>query len=716
MEIRDLAERVLFSPTLQEKLDPAGELTDEQPGKAILVPKTPERPLALQIKKGGEMAHFPHVQELEQEEPRARLLHFFANHELLATELMALVLLRFPEAPKAFRRGVAKTLMEEQVHTNLYLDRMKDLGCEFGSYPVTGYFWDVLKGMESPLDYVAGLPLTFEQANLDFSRYFGGVFETIGDEESKKLMDRIYRDEIRHVAYGLKWFRTWKKPELSDWDAYQGQLKVPMSPRRAKGSPYNFEGRTRSGFDLEFIQSLSVYSKSRGRCPDVYYFNPFAEMEMSRGRSFTPTKQQCEMQSDLETLPQFFGSEDDVVLVTRKPRLNWLLALSRAGLPVPEFEVLQDGQIDPAAELLERNLGSFKPWALSPKVVALTDVLRGRLKNMDEISAFEASGVGRMSLFSKTTGAELLKEMLQAEALDKAGWLCPVTEIGRFVSEANEAGNSVEEWRRQGFERLVAKADYGAAGSRMIRLWERDLIESQLRWMEKVLRQRERLVIEPWHERVLDFSAHYDVGLESTKFKGFVRMINDQRGQFLAASLASNLTNGLDAEIPRFLHGPTGNRHRDLYAKLGDLIHRRCREVNYTGPVGIDSYIYRENDGTLRLKPVVEMNPRYTMGRLALSARKWVAPGRDITVALFSPVQLRMLGIGSFEKLAEFLAQRFPLELMEKPKLRISSGAFCLTDPSLATQCVAILFVGTSGVSWFGEHVASPSSADLQDR
>ena len=704
VEIRELAERVLFSANLEDKLAPAGDLTDERPGKAVLAPKSPERPSDLRIKRGGEMAHFPHLQELEQEEPRARLLHFFANHELLATELMALVLLRFPGAPKAFRRGVAKTLMEEQVHTNLYLDRMKALGCGFGSYPVTGYFWDVLKDMGSPLDYVAGLPLTFEQANLDFSRYFGGVFDTIGDEESKKLMDRIYRDEIRHVAYGLKWFRTWKQPEESDWEAYQNQLRLPLSPRRAKGTVYNVEGRKKSGFDLEFIQSLSVYSKSRGRCPSVFYFNPFVEMEMSRGRSFTPTKQQCEMQKDLETLPQFFGSEDDVVLVSRKPRLHWLLALSRVGMPVPEFEVLKDGAIDSDSELLGRKLGSFQPWALSSPALALAGPLSRRFQNLGEIAAFEKGGAKRVALFSKSTGAEFLREVVRSEGLPE--WICPLEDVGSSISQENEARDTVDEWRNRGFERLIAKADYGAAGSRAIRLWERDLADSQLRWMEKVLRQEERLVIEPWHERVLDFSAHYDVAADGATFKGFVRMINDQRGQFLGASLASNLTAGLDAAIPKFLHGPEGNRYRDLYSRLGDRVFQRCREVGYEGPVGIDAYVYRQADGALRLKPVVEMNPRFTMGRMALSLRKWIAPGRDMALALLSPVQLRALELESFEALAEFLTQRFPLAVIEEPKRRLAEGAFCLTDATFAKQCVAVLFVGRPSLSWFVKEVA----------
>src|SRR6187402_111858 len=165
MEIREFAGRVLFAATLEEKLQGSVDLTDEQPGPALVTPTAPGRPAGLGFKPAGTARDsFPGTRRLEQSSERGRLLHFFANHELLATELMALVLLKFPDAPAAFRRGVLRTLKEEQEHTRLYLQRMKECGIHFGEIPVSGYFWRAVAGMESPMDYVAGLSLTFEQA------------------------------------------------------------------------------------------------------------------------------------------------------------------------------------------------------------------------------------------------------------------------------------------------------------------------------------------------------------------------------------------------------------------------------------------------------------------------------------------------------------------------------------------------------------------------
>ena len=98
MELREFAERVLFATTLEEKLQSPGVISDERPGSALGTPDAPGRPRGLNFKPTGtSRGEFPGTRHLEQADERGRLLHFFANHELLATELMALVLLKFPD-------------------------------------------------------------------------------------------------------------------------------------------------------------------------------------------------------------------------------------------------------------------------------------------------------------------------------------------------------------------------------------------------------------------------------------------------------------------------------------------------------------------------------------------------------------------------------------------------------------------------------------------
>ncbi len=563
MELRDFAEQVLFATNLDEKLQSPAFVTDERPGSPLLTPQAPGRPAELRFKpQATGKADFPGVHRLEREHERGRLLHFFANHELLATELMALALLRFPDAPAAFRRGVWQTLKDEQVHTRLYVQRMRECGIQFGELPVSGYFWRSVAPMESPLDYVAGLCLTFEQANLDFCRYFARGFQAVGDGDTAGLLDRIYRDEIGHVAYGLKWFRRWKNPDESDWEAFCRQLKFPLSPQRAKGLTLNVEGRRAAGLDPAFIAELNVYSQSKGRTPSVFVFNPFAEGHIARGKRFTPVRHQRMLASDLANLPQFLCRPDDIVLVAKRPSVEFLSAVKQAGFPLPEFVELKEGRINPASGLCQRKIGSLRPWAWGPDSLELLQPLFTKVTG-EARTASQRFNDGIAGLYSKAWSAAFLRTVLARSRRDegvspnpsehlKVGravpsapggaaqihtirtspeargapgtarptsepWLCTEHEAGVAVDTVEDALEAIAAIRQRGHHRVVAKEAHGLAGHNAIRLWESEVMAAQQRWLGHALQDGRQVVIEPWLERELDFSVQLEMGPRSLR-------------------------------------------------------------------------------------------------------------------------------------------------------------------------------------------------------
>ncbi len=711
MELRELAERVLFATTLEEKLQCPAVVTDERPGAALAAPPTPGRPPELTFKPAGSAkAELPGLHRLDDERERGRLLHFFANHELLATELMALVLLRFPEAPAAFRRGVLQTLRDEQEHTRLYRARMQACGIAFGELPVSGYFWRAVSGMSSPMDYVAGLSLTFEQANLDFARHFARSFATVGDAETAKLLDQIYRDEIGHVAYGLKWFRRWKQAGQSDWDAFCQQLKFPLSPQRAKGLALNVEGRRAAGFDAAFIAELDVYSQSKGRTPSVFVFNPFAEARIALGKAFTPVKHQAQLARDLANLPQFLCRQDDIVLVDQRPAVEFLSGIKQAGFPLPEFVEVGRGVL-PA--LAHRKLGRLRPWAWGPDSVELLAPLFANLTGEERTA--ESSFHERIApLYSKAWSAEFLKRWLarsrRCEEADLDGltatdsaslprrlpWLCTPDEVGIAVDALDAALAAIAAIRARRHHRIVVKQAFGLAGHNALRLWEPELLEPQRRWLEKSLLGGRQLVIEPWLERVVDFSVQLEMGADGLQLLGYTGLQTDAKGQFVANTAAPNHVRSLPSAVlkcfrdrpgaPALLHG--------LFADLLQRLAPELKAAGYLGPVGVDAFVYRDTEGRARLKPVVEINPRYTMGRLTLELMKRVAPGAHGTFRLVNAAGLRTAGYANFPAYAQHLRENFPLHLVGEPVPKIRAGALCLNDPAQAQAVLAVFQVG----------------------
>ena len=696
MELREFAESVLFGTTLEQKLRAPGELTDEHPGSAIVTPAAPGRPGHLNFKANATgKSEFPGPHQLEKNGERGKLLHFFGNHELLATELMALVLLKFPAAPAAFRQGVLKTLKDEQAHTRLYIERMQACGVEFGALPVSGYFWRCVSPMEHPLDYVASLCLTFEQANLDFARHYAKSFVTIGDRETGNLLENIYRDEIGHVAHGLKWFRRWKNPGQSDWEAFCRTLKFPLSPQRAKGLTLNVEGRRAAGFDPQFIAEINVYSQSKGRTPSVFVFNPFAEGFIAEGKTFNPAKPQAQLARDLENLPQFLCRQDDIVLTRQKPSVEFLSGIKQAGFLLPEFV-----ETSAVHDLPKRKLGSLRPWAWGPDSFELLKPIFGGVtgEKRAEENRFNA---GLARLYSKSWSADFLREIIARHSSfenrkSNFDWLCGENEIGVAANSFAETLAAIAKIRERGHHKIVIKEALGVAGSNAMRLFEPEILETQKRWLQNALARKRELVVEPWLERELDFSIQLEMDGSGLKLCGFTGLVNDARGQFVANYAEPHHHKKIPAKIISHFRAAAdiSGALLALFQFIFEELAVKLRAVDFTGPLGLDAFIYRDAAGRVKLKPVVEINPRYTMGRVLVELMRQTSQNCFGSFRLVNAAQLRAAGFENFSSYAKSLAAQFPRQLEREPATRIRSGIFCLNDPLTAQVCLAIFGVG----------------------
>ena len=258
MELREFAERILRSELLDEKLARAeGPLTDERPGEAWR-PEQPARSAELQFAPHRTAPSMPKLGAFHDPAKRAVAHHIMANHELQALEVMAWVLVAFPDAPTEFRSGMVAIMADEQRHTRMHVERAATLGLPFGSVRVNCYIWRKAQQFECVLDYLAGLPLVFEGANLDHTWEFAEAFEQAGDSRSAALMHIIHRDEIHHVAFGLEWLRRLKPPEQSDWEAFRTHLKWPLRAAKARGDVFQRDARRAAGMSEEFINQLEA--------------------------------------------------------------------------------------------------------------------------------------------------------------------------------------------------------------------------------------------------------------------------------------------------------------------------------------------------------------------------------------------------------------------------------------------------------------------------
>jgi len=245
-DLRSFCRRVLEAGDLAHKLAPPvdGEgraLPDDEPGAALDI-RTPARDPQLALVTGA--ARLPRPGELSDPDARAVCLARFAHHELMAVELFAWALLRWPELPAALRRALATVLAEEQSHCKLYLDRLVAHGSQLGDHALSGYFWRHAPAMAAsphgPSAFLAGMGA--------------------GDEQSAQVCERVHAEEIGHVALAARWLPRLAPAPPGDDDElvarYEACVPFPLAAARAKGRRFDAAARRRAGLSEAFIEHV----------------------------------------------------------------------------------------------------------------------------------------------------------------------------------------------------------------------------------------------------------------------------------------------------------------------------------------------------------------------------------------------------------------------------------------------------------------------------
>mgnify|MGYP003956270977 CR=1 FL=1 len=253
--VQGWAARYIESSELSHKLAPPAPperwASETPPG---LDPR-PGRPAELvQARRGSRT---PSNEALSQPERRAMLLHVFHHHELQAAELMCWALLRFPQTPLEFRRGLLKVCLDEIRHMKMYAVHIHRLGAEIGQFRVRDWFWDRIPGVTGPASFLAVMGMGFEAGNLEHANRFAARFREIGDEPGAKLQEKVAEEEVSHVAFASHWFQQ-LTGELS-FERWRAELPPPLTPMVMRSPPLNRPLRRAGGLPEAFIDALETW-------------------------------------------------------------------------------------------------------------------------------------------------------------------------------------------------------------------------------------------------------------------------------------------------------------------------------------------------------------------------------------------------------------------------------------------------------------------------
>jgi uncharacterized ferritin-like protein (DUF455 family) len=215
-------------------------------------PAWPDRP---ELLPPGKM---PKRGKAGSERGRIALLHALAHIEFVAIDLALDMVGRFGAAfPRAFVDDWMRVVAEEAMHFAILDRRLRMLGHPYGALPAHGGLWQAAEATAGDvLARLAVVPMVLEARALDVSPATIARFESVGDAVSARLLARILRDEINHVAIGVRWFRMGCAEHgfapAEHWRALVGRyFGGSIKP------PFNDSARAAAGLTKDFYASLA---------------------------------------------------------------------------------------------------------------------------------------------------------------------------------------------------------------------------------------------------------------------------------------------------------------------------------------------------------------------------------------------------------------------------------------------------------------------------
>ncbi len=193
---------------------------------------------------------------------------------------------------------------------------------------------------------------------------------------------------------------------------------------------------------------------------------------------------------------------------------------------------------------------------------------------------------------------------LWSHALEEELGLAPIgAAVAASFAELEEAvvracPNAGDKW--------VIKSPYGFAARERV-LGRGPVIEPpQAKWSRRRLSQGEILLFEPWLEVVREYGVVMEIETD---------------GAFELHGISDLQTNGAGTGVGYLLgRKPSSNRMSEL-EEIARIVASRLHAEGYHGPVGIDALEHARG-----LRPLLEINARYTMGFVALAVERSLQP------------------------------------------------------------------------------------------
>ena len=258
--------------------------------------------------------------------------------------------------------------------------------------------------------------------------------------------------------------------------------------------------------------------------------------------------------------------------------------------------------LEPPSASDESNEWEIVPWGWSASAVAV-------IQNAGlYVNAPSRDVVRSINSRQFQSTIDMAIEMNGTERADSFGTLC------RSQSEVTAAVKVACEYSQRGW---VIKADLSHASRNRLLGTTTDLRSEHRAWLESRFESGEFVYVEPWVERTSECGLQFFVPPSGSpgaliEFIGAAEMLTDGAGRYRGSIVRSALHDAI--------WQPAIDHCLQIAASVG--------KQGYFGPLGIDCMVFRCPKSDRRwLRFSHDINGRLTMGRIALSLRRFLQPG-----------------------------------------------------------------------------------------
>jgi len=336
--------------------------------------------------------------------------------------------------------------------------------------------------------------------------------------------------------------------------------------------------------------------------PNLYYFHPTCETAVANGSSFyQPNVYVDTFEQNLDIIPVFFTQKKDAVLLKNRPSHQFLNYLS-GFIDLPEFYLLNE------LENSTLRFSRFEAWCYSPMLLRKYKSILP-LFDSQFLNYIEKIKPNLVKLHSKISANQLCKIICESNSSN----YLKSHELAQILTTEDEVLNYIN---REGPK--VLKAPLGSSGRGVQVLRRKDFHKSHYEWIKSTLKQQKSILGEPLHSKILDLAAQFYITKGKVHYSGMSYFKTNANGLYEA----NYLNYKLNDFVPKFDSELIENWINDLKRVLKNSIYTKY----YSGYLGCDGLIFKDENNSLRLHPLLEINSRYTMGTMQLALERVIHP------------------------------------------------------------------------------------------